>query len=210
MMEHYYTEKPVSKIKETQFSHEFFGKKLDFVSVSGVFAFGDRIDKASLLLIESFRPSGASFFVLDVGCGFGPIALCIKARYPHLQVTAVDINERAVEYTKRNADINNLYIEVAKSDLYEALEGRQFGDIVSNPPIAAGKKVYTRLITDAYDHLIDGGALWLTAFHNKGGKTLKRIMEETFGNVEDVVKKGGIRVYRSVKAKNDSSVPQYE
>lgn len=37
------------------------------------------------------------------------------------------------------------------------------------------------------------------AYHNKGGKSLKKMMEETFGNVEDVVKSGGIRVYRSVK-----------
>ena len=199
-MEHYYSEKPVSAKKENHFSYDVHGKRLDFTSVSGVFAFGDRIDKASLLLIENFKPSGASFFVLDVGCGYGPIALCIKARYPHLQVTAVDINERALEYTRRNADINNLYVEVIKSNLYDELRGRLFGDIVSNPPIAAGKKVYTKLIKDAYNHLMDGGALWLTAFHNKGGKTLKRIMEETFGNVEDVVKKGGIRVYRSVKA----------
>ncbi|NMA67690.1 MAG: methyltransferase, partial [Clostridiaceae bacterium] len=100
---------------------------------------------------------------------------------------------------KKNADLNNIYVETLKSNLYEGLSGRLFGDIVSNPPIAAGKIIYTRLITDAYNHLIKNGTLWLTAFHNKGGATLKRIMKETFGNVEDVVKKGGIRVYRSVK-----------
>ncbi|NMA64856.1 MAG: methyltransferase, partial [Clostridiaceae bacterium] len=101
-MEHYYSEKPISDIKEKHFSYEFHGNKLYFTSVSGVFGFSDKIDMASKLLIENFKPSGASFFLLDVGCGFGPIALCIKTRYPHLQVTAVDINERAVEYTKKN------------------------------------------------------------------------------------------------------------
>jgi 16S rRNA G1207 methylase RsmC len=197
-MEHYYTERPRSEIKENNFSYEIKGIKLNFVSVSGVFAFGDRIDKASRLLIENFRPSGASNFVLDVGCGFGPIALYIKHRYPHLQVTGVDINERAVEYTKINARKNNLGIEVLKSDLYEGLHGRNFGDIVSNPPIAAGKALNTRLITEAREHLIKNGAFWLVAFHNKGGKTLKKIMNEVFGNVEDIEKSGGIRVYRSI------------
>ncbi len=198
-MEHYYTEKPMSDIKENHFNYDFHGRLLKFISVSGVFAFGDRVDKASQLLIENFKPSGASHYVLDVGCGYGPISICIKTRYPHLQVTAVDINERAVEYTRKNAEINNLYIEVFKSNLFQALEGRQFGDILSNPPIAAGKAVYTQLIKESEGHLLKGGALWLVAFHNKGGQTLKRIMKETFGNVEDVDKSGGIRVYRSIK-----------
>ena len=46
-MEHYYTERPRSEIKENNFSYEIKGIKLNFVSVSGVFAFGDRIDKTS-------------------------------------------------------------------------------------------------------------------------------------------------------------------
>lgn len=198
-MEHYYTERPNSEIRENRFRHEINGNKLDFVSVSGVFAFGDKVDKASQLLIENFKPSGACNFLLDVGCGYGPISLFIKARYPHIQVTAIDINERAVSYTKINAEKNNLHIEVLKSDLYEKLEGRLFGDIVSNPPIAAGKAVNTRLIKEAYDHLLKGGALWIVAYHNKGGETLRNIMKETFGNADDVDKSGGIRVYRSVK-----------
>lgn len=198
-MEHYYTENPQSDIKENHFSATINGRQLDFVSVSGVFAFGDKVDKASQLLIENFRPSGAGGFLLDVGCGFGPISLYIKSRYPHLQVTAIDINERAVAYTKKNAEQNDLHLNVLKSDLYEELEGKVFGDIVSNPPIAAGKALNTRLIQEAPKHLLKNGALWLVAFHNKGGETLKKIMKETFGNVEDIEKSGGIRVYRSFK-----------
>ena len=197
-MDHYYSEKPKSEIQEHKFSYEIKGIELEFISVSGVFAFSQKVDKASSLLIESFRPSGAGNFVLDMGCGIGPISLFIKSRYPHLQVTAVDINERAVSYTEKNALLNDLSIEAMKSDLYSQLDGRLFGDILSNPPIAAGKALNTRMIHEAKDHLLKNGALWLVAYHNKGGETLKRIMNEAFGNVEDIEKKGGIRVYRSV------------
>lgn len=197
-MDHYYTEKPRSELKENKFSYEIKGIKLDFVSVSGVFGFSDRIDRATRLLIENYRPSGAGNFVLDVGCGYGPVSLYIKYRYPHLQVTGVDINERAVEYARINARKNNLDIEVLKSDLYEKLNGRLFGDIVSNPPIAAGKALNTRLIVEARSHLLKNGALWLVAYHNKGGESLRKIMHDVFGNVEDTEKSGGIRVYRSV------------
>lgn len=197
-MDHYYSEKPKSEIHEHTFSYEIKGIELEFISVSGVFAFSQKVDKASRLLIESFRPSGAGNFVLDMGCGIGPISLYIKSRYPHIQVTAVDINERAVFYTEKNARLNNLSIETLKSDLYSQLEGRLFGDILSNPPIAAGKALNIRLIHEAKNHLLKNGALWLVAYHNKGGESLKRIMHEAFGNVEDIEKKGGIRVYRSV------------
>jgi 16S rRNA G1207 methylase RsmC len=199
MADHYYTENPQSEIRENRFSFQIKGNTLDLVSVSGVFAFGGKVDKASELLIGHFKPSCTEPSVLDMGCGFGPIGLFIKARYPHLDVVAVDVNERALTYARRNADQNNLALTVMKSDLYEALGDRLFGDIVSNPPIAAGKSLNIRLIKEALSHLVPGGALYLVAFHNKGGETLKRIMQETFGNVEDIEKSGGIRVYRSVK-----------
>jgi 16S rRNA G1207 methylase RsmC len=92
-----------------------------------------------------------------------------------------------------------LWVKVLKSDLYEAIGDSLFHDIITNPPVAAGKKVVTQLISEARNHLYPGGALWLVAFHNKGGSTLKEIMKNRFGNVEDMEKSGGIRVYRSVK-----------
>ena len=199
MSDHYYTEKPQSEIKEQIFEYRIKGNVLKFISVSGVFAFGSKVDRASELLIENFQPSGAHPSVLDVGCGFGPIAIFTKSRYPHLTVHATDINERAVDYTIRNADHNHLAIEVKKSDLFSELGNRLFGDIVSNPPFAAGKAVNRRLIQEAREHLVHGGALQIVAFHNKGGESLKKIMLETFGNAEDIEKSGGIRVYRSVR-----------
>lgn len=196
MNEHYYSEKPTSEIKEKVFSETYKNKTLEFVSVSGVFAFDSHIDKASRLLIEAFRPSGHK--VLDMGCGYGAIGLFIKALYPQLIVTLTDINERAVSYARKNAERNNLWVQIVQGDLYESIGSRLFDDIVTNPPITAGKKVVTRIINDAKDHLEHNGALWLVAYHNKGGSTYKKVMEDAFGNVEDVVKQGGIRVYRSI------------
>lgn len=197
MNDFYYTEKPNSQIREKEFTVAWRNKSLRFISVSGVFSFGDQLDKASRLLIENYTPSGNT--VLDMGCGYGAIGLFLKALYPQLVMTLTDINERAVEYTQKNAERNNLWVKVIKSDLYEALKENRFHDIVTNPPVAAGKKVITQLIREAGDHLYSGGSLWLVAFHNKGGSTFKKIMEETFGNAEDVEKQGGIRVYRSIK-----------
>ena len=197
MAEHYFTEEPTSTIREMAFEAAVHGHKLQFVSVSGVFSFEPRIDKASLLLIGTFAPGRPDGSLLDVGCGFGPIGLCIKSAFPGLSVTMADINRRAVAYAMNNAERNHLRAETLQSDLYAGLARRMFTDIVSNPPIAAGKAVNQRLIREAADHLEPDGSLWLAAFHNKGGETLKKAMAEVFGNVTDVVKSGGIRVYRS-------------
>lgn len=196
MDQHYYTENPISEIKEKTFTQEIGGVNLSFVSVSGVFSFENRIDKASELLIRNFIPAGTT--VLDMGCGYGAIGLYIKAKYPALDMWMADINNRAVEYARINASKNNLEVNAVSSNLYTSLEGVKFDDIVSNPPIAAGKKLNTQLINEAPGYLKPGGALWLVAFHNKGGSTLKDIMKERFGNVTDIEKSGGMRVYKSV------------
>lgn len=196
MSDHYFSEQPQSEIREKEFTQIVRNKTLTFTSVSGVFSFEDRVDKATRLLIEHFLPSGN--LVLDIGCGYGAIGLFLKVIHPQLVVTMSDINERAVAYAMKNAERNNLWVKIFKSDLYEGLKEKQFHDIVTNPPVAAGKKVVTQLIQGAKDHLYPGGAFWLVAFHNKGGSTFKKIMEETFGNVEDIEKQGGMRVYRSI------------
>lgn len=197
MSQHYYTENPESEIKEKTFSENLSGLQLNLTSVSGVFSFGTKIDKASCNLINNFSPSGSN--ILDIGCGYGAIGLYIKALFPEQNVTMIDVNNRALEYTRNNANTNHLKVEVLSSNLFSSLSNRIFDDVVSNPPIAAGKELNTRLITESYQHLSKTGSLWLVAFHNKGGSTLKNIMMNVFGNVSDIDKSGGIRVYKSVK-----------
>ncbi len=197
MSQHYFTENPESEIKEKSFTENICGVQLNFESVSGVFSFGTRIDRASCNLIKNFTPSGSS--ILDIGCGYGAIGLYIKALFPSQAVTMIDVNNRALDYAKKNANTNKLEIEVLNSNLYSALTNRMFDDIVSNPPIAAGKELNRQLITEAYQYLTENGALWIVAFHNKGGSTLKDIMKSVFGNVTDIDKSGGVRVYKAVK-----------
>lgn len=197
MSEHYYTEQPTSDIKEKTFVQSIKGIELSLTSVSGVFSHDNKVDKASELLIKTYKPTGKT--VLDLGCGYGVIGLFIKAHYPDRIVCLADINERAIDYAALNAFKNRLDTKVVKSDLFSAFDGIQFDDIVTNPPLAAGKKLLINLIDQANDYLNPNGALWLVAYHNKGGSTLKKIMKERFSNVEDMEKSGGIRVYRSIR-----------
>ncbi|KUK78168.1 MAG: 16S RNA methylase RsmC, partial [Mesotoga prima] len=84
-------------------------------------------------------------------------------------------------------------------DLYDPWEGFRFDSILSNPPMAAGKAVWEKLICEAPKFLTENGRLQIVAYHNKGGSRLEGIMKTTFGNVITTTKSGGIRVYVSRK-----------
>lgn len=197
MSEHYFTNNPTSKIVTKSFTYTIKGKTLSFTSVSGVFSFEYKIDRASEILIKNFLPTGNK--VLDIGCGYGPIGIFIKTLFPEQNVVMTDINTRALEYARKNAQTNNVNVEIIESDMFNNNCIGYFDDIVSNPPFAAGKNVLKTLVEGSYQHLAIGGNLWLVAHHNKGGSWLKSYMEDIFANCIDVVKTGGIRVYKSTK-----------
>ena len=194
--EHYYTKEPQSKLKVREVTLKLKnGHEYNFKAASGVYSF-KRIDKATRILLDHMSVHGKS--VLDLGCGYGAIGITIKKEHPEMQVYMSDINKRAVEFAKINAKDNNVEIDIRWGDVYEPWEGMKFDMIVINPPIAAGKKVWMKMIEEAPEHLHDGGTLQVVAFHNKGGKRIKKFMEEIFGNVEDIWKEGGVRIYKSV------------
>jgi len=197
MSEHYFTNNPTSKIMTKSFTHTIKNKTLSFTSVSGVFSFEYKLDKASEILIKSFVPSGGK--VLDIGCGYGAIGIFIKALFPEQNIVMTDVNNRALEYARKNALSNNVDVKIIESDLFNNNCIGIFDDIVSNPPFAAGKDVLKALVEGSFEHLVVGGNLWLVGHHNKGGSWLKSYMNDIFGNCIDVEKTGGIRVYRSTK-----------
>ncbi|MCL2741314.1 MAG: methyltransferase [Oscillospiraceae bacterium] len=180
------------------------GTAVRLTAVGGVFANKGRMDRASLLLVRRFSPSlpaAEGSLVLDVGCGYGAIGVCVAAIHKGLRVHMTDVNRRALEYASMNARENGADAEAFESDLYgdaRIAEGA-YSDILSNPPMAAGRAVCRELVTGSVRYLRVGGSLWLTAYHNKGGRYLRDLMGDVYGDVAEVAKEGGVRVYRSVR-----------
>ncbi len=198
-VDHYYTANPKSKrIKKLVVYQYDENHKYKLYSSSGVFAFQTKIDRATRILIENCRVSPGDK-VLDLGCGYGAIGIILKKLNPEIELFMSDINQRAVSLSKENAKINNVFAEIKSGDLFEPWGDKHFDTILSNPPFAAGMKVLTSIINESYDHLNNFGSLQLVAYHNKGGSRLKKMMKERFGNVTELVKSGGIRVYMSTK-----------
>ncbi|MFV3370807.1 methyltransferase [Pseudomonas sp. NY15435] len=71
---------------------------------------------------------------VDIGCGAGPGAILIAQAYPEAEVTAVDINPRALDFTRANACLAGIDdLQIRQSNLLDGIGG-QFDLIVANPP----------------------------------------------------------------------------
>jgi len=197
--EHYFTEQPTSEHEPGLIRCALRGLSLEFLTDSGVFSHR-RIDAGTRLLIDSMilPPEGA---LLDLGCGYGPIGIVAARLSSGLKVWMTDVNARAVALAEANAARNRTTnVTVLQGSLYEPVEGLEFDAILSNPPISAGmRRVVEPLVTGSVGHLGDGGSLQLVVQSSKGGKTLARLMEDAFGGVEVLARRGGYRVLRSVK-----------
>ncbi|NWL90073.1 MULTISPECIES: class I SAM-dependent methyltransferase [unclassified Paenibacillus] len=199
MSDHYYTSRPTTAHDRRNWEAELHGYKLRFVSDAGVFAKGG-VDYGSRTLIEAMEvPVSAE--VLDVGCGYGPIGLTAAKLASQGHVTMIDVNGRAVELARENAQNNKIEnVTILESDLFAALDATsQFDVILTNPPIRAGKEVVHSIFEGAYERLRSGGSLWIVIQKKQGAPSAKQKLESLFTQIEEVTKDKGYRIYRAIK-----------
>jgi len=196
-MTHYYEKEQNSSLREKEINVSLNGQNFLFFSVSALFS-KDHLDKATELLIKKADLTNAKE-VLDLGCGWGPVAIILKLQNPEMNFTATDVSDRAIIYTRKNAKKHGVKIEVIQSSLFENIDEKTFDTILTNPPYVAGRETCKNFILESFKHLKKGGSLQLVARHNKGGKFLGNYMKDLFGNVEHIAKQSGFRIYKSIK-----------
>ncbi|MFH1073425.1 MAG: methyltransferase [Nanoarchaeota archaeon] len=201
-MPHYYSEKQDAAFELKTITIRLKKTAFDLYSASGIFS-KDAVDFGTRLLIENSVVQDG-WDVLDLGCGNGVVGISLKKQHPTLHIVMSDVNERAVELANKNIALHHLTeqgITAVQSDLFsnEKIRKVNFDTILLNPPHAAGKEVCFRMITESCEHLKPGGTLQLVARHNKGGASLEKKMQEVFGNVKTIAKRGGFRVYVGMK-----------
>jgi 16S rRNA (guanine1207-N2)-methyltransferase len=192
-LNHYFTEKPKSKLKLGLIRTNLRGIPFQFLTASGVFS-KKHVDLGTRLLIESMiLPE--SGYVLDIGCGYGAVGIAAATFNPNIHVIMVDVNERAVWLTKQNIQINHLKnAEARRGHLYTPVKDLTFNCILSNPPVSAGMEKVKAIITEAPKHMNSKGKFQMVTKSKIAGKRLRLIFEETFGNVEVLARKSGYRV----------------
>ncbi|MFC7687674.1 class I SAM-dependent methyltransferase [Ureibacillus sp. GCM10028918] len=200
MSEHYYSNKPQTESKPRHWKFTLLGNSFLFETDTGVFSKSE-VDFGSRVLIETFQIPEIEGAILDVGCGYGPIGLSIAKQNPNRTVYMMDINERAVALSKKNAQVNGVQnVRIFESDgLASVEEGLQVAAILTNPPIRAGKETVFKFYDGAYDKLSVGGELWIVIQKKQGAPSTINHLEEKFAQVEVVEKKKGYWIIRAKK-----------
>ena len=191
----YYAENPDAAHDIHELRVELLGEKMTFLTDAGVFS-KKMVDFGSQLLLKCLEVNQGET-VLDVGCGYGPLGLSLAKAYG-VQATMVDINNRALDLARQNAERNKVEATIFQSNIYEQVEG-EFDHVISNPPIRAGKQVVHEIIEKSKDFLEAGGDLTIVIQKKQGAPSAKSKMEEVFGNCEIVKKDKGYYILRSVK-----------
>lgn len=196
-MSHYFTNDPSPMITR-EITATVFGRELVFTTANGVFS-GTRLDLGTSVLLRTVAPPEQGR-VLDLGCGFGPIAVGIAAASPGVQVDAVDVNERALALTRMNAE----RARVADRVQIFSPEDAVYDEIWSNPPIRIGKKALHELLLTWLPRLKPGGAAYLVVSKNLGADSLATWLIEQGWPTEKLASAKGFRV---LKVRRDGDSP---
>lgn len=197
-MNHYFEDNRHLKSNRKEISFRFWCFTYTFILDNGVFS-KEGIDIGSKVLLDWISKQTLSNKILDLGCGYGTIGIVLKKIFPNSEFHMVDIAPRALELAKENAKINDLELNIYESNIYSHVCDTDFGDIITNPPIRAGKKVIYEMFEQAYDHLIDGGNLWVVIRKSHGANSAQKFIKDRFGNCDVVYKDKGFYVLKSKK-----------
>lgn len=197
--EHYFSELPESELKFRQIHVALAGQTRELITSNGIFS-PERIDAGTQVLLANTPPAPPGGNLLDLGCGWGPIALTLALQSPHATVWAVDVNCRALDLVRRNAEvmgitnINAVTPEDVPADL-------SFMTIRSNPPIRVGKNELHSMLEFWLPRLDLESDAWLVVQRNLGSDSLHRWLESWLPAEFAVTRAATNKGYRVLKVR---------
>ena len=192
--DHYFSARPASADERRRISVTLAGHDLSLEVAPGIFS-PDHVDLGTQVLLRTVpAPNGR---VLDIGCGWGPIALAAALMSPDAVVTAIDVNERALDLAARNAVAAGVGDRVAAMTPDAVPGDAVFDTIWSNPPIRVGKAALHELLGLWLPRLAPGGEAWLVVQRHLGADSLATwLAQQGWGEVEKMASAKGFRVLR--------------
>lgn len=172
---HYFSERPSRGSRRDEFTVGIAGTTLTLATDTGVFSqhgldkgtgvFLDTMMRRTLPIVEPGK------VLCDLGCGTGAIALSLAVLYPQCRVLAVDVNDRARQLCRENAQKNNLTnVSVISPDEFDVT--LQLAMVWSNPPIRIGKEALHELLATWLSRLQPEGVSHLVVGKNLGADSL--------------------------------------
>lgn len=174
--DHYFTAEPASPAQQRVMTVRLAGREVSVRTAGGVFS-PDAVDKGTAVLLREVPTPPLSGTLLDLGCGWGPIALTLAMASPEATVYAVDVNERSLDLTRTNATSLGLsHVVATQPDGIP--DDVRFDAIWSNPPIRVGKAALHAMLQHWLPRLAPGGVAYLVVQKNLGSDSLQRWLGE--------------------------------
>ena len=197
--EHYFSKEPLTPLKPKTIQIPVAGISQQVTTASGTFS-PQQLDFGTEVLIEQMDELAQTGNLLDLGCGWGPIALNLGKLRPTSTVWAVDINNRSLELTAKNAaDLGISNIEVALPE--RVPEDLKFSGIWSNPPIRIGKKELHTLLLHWLPRLEKDAEAFLVVQKNLGSDSLQKWLTDELAEGYEVSRYTSIKTYRVLRVK---------
>jgi 16S rRNA G1207 methylase RsmC len=195
--DHYFSQEPKSEYQPKQIELDVAGEVFKVSTASGTFS-PLRLDVGTSVLIDHLELAPQEGNILDLGCGWGAIALNLAKHSPKAKVWAVDVNNRSLELTAENAKIIGLEnIQTATPD--SVPKEISFSGIWSNPPIRIGKKELHELLLGWLPRLENGASAYLVVQKNLGSDSLQKWLTETLVDGYEVSRLTSVKTYRIIK-----------
>jgi 16S rRNA (guanine1207-N2)-methyltransferase len=177
--DHYFTARPASPDDLRPLAVRLADTQLQLVSARGVFS-PDHVDQGTQVLLREVPDPPADGDLLDLGCGWGPVALTLALRSPRARVWGVDVNERSLDLLRRNAATAGA--ENVQAVLPDAVPADvRFATIWSNPPIRVGKAALHEMLQHWLPRLLPGASAYLVVQRNLGSDSLHRWLGDVLG-----------------------------
>ncbi len=148
--------------------------------------------------------------VLDLCTGSGCVGITIGAERSDSHITLSDMSAHALEVARTNAEqILTTQPTIVQSDLFSELRGKQYSLIATNPPYLTdswydsteaqvkvepkvallggeedGLAIIRRIVSEAPEHLFDGGALMVECDYRQVETVMLLLTERGFSEVE--------------------------
>jgi len=180
--DHYFTAEPARAAERRELRVFLAGQEVIVETAPGIFC-PDRVDIGTAVLLREAPAPPTVGNLLDVGSGWGPIALSLGLLCPDASVWAVDVNQRALGLARDNAkrlgitNFRALTPEEVPADL-------RFDAIWSNPPIRVGKPALHAMLLTWLSRLEPGGTAYLVVQKNLGADSLQRWLAAELEAVE--------------------------
>jgi 16S rRNA G1207 methylase RsmC len=194
---HYFASSPKGPLVTREITVTLSGNKYSVLTAGGVFS-PEHIDQGTQVLLTHLEKANPSGNFLDIGCGWGPIALALALSSPKAKIYAVDVNERSLELTKLNAErlgIKNIFV-CKPEDVPTEIE---FDEIWSNPPIRVGKVVLHEILNLWINRLTAGGTARLVVQKNLGSDSLHKWLIQEFSPAFESTRIDSSKTFRVLK-----------